>query len=92
MLAALAPYLEVGDSLKEFEKKTGLDPGFCFGSGPGVMQCIGVTDGLILVVDPKERIHLIRRAKRVVNGVEYQEMSVTDNCLEYKGYTRCYAN
>ena len=92
MLSALAPYVAAGDSLKSFTKTTGLDPGLCFGSGPGVMHCSGMPSGLELVVNPRNRILLIRRTKRVVGGVDYPEMSITSNCLEYKGYTRCYPN
>lgn len=88
ILAKLKPYIAPMQSMEEIRKE--LELGLCFGSGPGVMQCQVANSGLTLVFDPDKKLRLIRRSARVVNGVTYPEMSITDRGFEWHGYQRWY--
>ncbi|GLQ98168.1 hypothetical protein [Dyella mobilis] len=90
ILAKLKPYAAPMQTMEDVRKK--LDLGFCFGSGPGVMQCQVANTGLSLVFDPDKKLRLIRRDAQVVNGVSYPEMSITDRGFEWHGYRRLYEN
>lgn len=90
LLAKLQPYVTPMESMDDVKKK--LELGFCFGSGPGVQSCDVFRSGLSLVFDPDKKLRLIRRNARVVDGVSYPEMSITDRGFEWHGYQRWYAN
>jgi hypothetical protein len=90
MLAKLQPYVMPMQSMEDVQKR--LEFGFCFGSGPGVMQCQIANTGLTLVFDPDKKLRLIRRSAKVVNGMTYPEMSITDRGFEWHGYQRWYEN
>lgn len=90
ILAKLKPYVAPMQSMDEIRKR--LELGFCFGSGPGVMQCQVTNSGLTLVFDPDKKLRVIRRSARVVNGVAYPEVSITDRGFEWHGYQRWYEN
>jgi len=89
-LAKLKPYAALMQSMEDVKKR--LEFGFCFGSGPGVMQCKVANSGLSLVFDPDKKLRLMRRDARVVGGVAYPEMSLTDRGFEWHGYRRWYQN
>ena len=90
MLEKLKPFIAVMDSSDEFKKKTGLDLGFGFGSGPGVMHYTLRDCGLQLVVDPHDKVRIIRRSKKKVGDTEYPQMSVSSSSFTWKGYARAY--
>ena len=91
MLAKLKPYVAVMDSEADFKKKTGLGLGFGFGSGsPPVMHYNLLDCGLQLVIDPYQRIQIIRRSKKKIGEKEYPEMSISANSFTWKGYSRSY--
>jgi hypothetical protein len=89
-LARLKPYAAPMESMEDVQKR--LEFGLCFGSGPGVMQCQVANSGLTLVFDPDKKLRLMRRKARVVNGVAYPEMSITDRGFKWNGYQRWYEN
>jgi hypothetical protein len=89
-LTELKPYVAPMQSISDVQKK--LEFGLCFGSGPGVMQCKVANSGLVLVFDPDKKLRLIRRSAKVVDGVTYPEMSITDRGFEWHGYRRWYEN
>lgn len=90
ILANLKIYAAPMQSMEDVRKR--LEFGLCFGSGPGVMQCQVADTGLSLVFDPDKKLRLIRRDARVVDGVSYPEMSITDRGFEWHGYRRWYQN
>jgi hypothetical protein len=90
LLAELKPYASPMESKDEVEKKLAFQ--FCLGSGPGVLDCRVSDSGLSLVFDPDQKLRLIRRSARVVGGVDYPEMSLTDRGFEWNGYRRWYQN
>ncbi|MFT3806854.1 hypothetical protein [Arenimonas sp.] len=92
MLARLAPYVKVGDKLKHFEKKTGLDAGLCLVGGPGVTMCSSSVSGLDLTMDRFGVIRVIRRKERQVDGRKFEAMSVSAGVMEMDGYYRAYEN
>lgn len=90
ILAKLKPYAAPMQSIEDVRKQ--LEFGLCFGSGPGVMQCRVAATGFSLVFDPDKKLRLIRRDARVVDGVSYPEMSITDRGFDWHGYRRWYQN
>jgi hypothetical protein len=90
LLAELKPYVSPMESKAEVEGKLALQ--YCVGSGPGVHQCQVSDSGLSLVFDPDQKLRVIRRSARVVAGIEYPEMSLTDRGFEWNGYRRWYQN
>ena len=90
LLAELKPYALPMESKAEVEKKLAFQ--YCVGSGPGVLQCQVSDSGLSLVFDPDQKLRVMRRSARVVAGIEYPEMSLTDRGFEWNGYTRWYQN
>lgn len=90
LLANLKPYVEPMQSMDDVQKR--LDLGICLGSGPGVMQCQVADSGLHLIFDPDKKLRLIRREARVVGGVSFPAMSITDRGFEWHGYLRWYEN
>jgi hypothetical protein len=78
MLEKLKPLVAVMDSKDVFTKKTGLQFGSGFGSGPGVMDYSVEGCGLSLVVDPDQKIRIIRRNEKSVGGVDYPQMSISE--------------
>lgn len=90
LLAQLKPYASPMQSMEDVQ--TRLDFLLCFGSGPGVMDCQVGRSGLSLVFDPDKKLRLIRRDARVVGGVAFPEMSITDRGFEWHGYMRWYQN
>jgi hypothetical protein len=89
-LARLKPYAAPMQSMEDVQKRLEFD--LCFGSGPGVIQCQVTNSGLTLVFDPDKKLRLMRREARVVNGVAYPEMSLTDRGFKWHGYQRWYEN
>jgi hypothetical protein len=89
MLKQLSVFVNIGDKLKEFPSKTGLEFDFCFGGGPGVVDC-HLSSGLQLVADPDGLIQIIRREAKVVGGVRFNEISISANILRWNGYVRGY--
>ena len=92
MLDRLKPIVALMDSIDDFTQKTGLHYMFGFGSGAGVMDYSIEHCGLTLIVDADQRIRIIRRRERVVNGENYPEMSISEPGFEWKGYLRRYPN
>lgn len=89
MLERLSAFVNIGDKLKEFPSKTGLELDFCLGEGPGVVDC-HLSSGLQLVADPDGLIQVIRREARVFGGVRFNEISISTNILRWNGYARGY--
>jgi hypothetical protein len=92
MLEKLKPFVAIMDSKDDFTKKTGLEFGFGFGSGPGVTDYSVKDCGLSLVVDPDQKIRIIRRGETSVNGKDYPQMSISEAGFEWNGYSRWYPN
>jgi hypothetical protein len=90
LLAELKPYASPMQSMEDVQKR--LDFLFCLGSGPGVLDCQVGNSGLSLVFDPDKKLRLMRRSARVVGGVAFPEMSITDRGFEWHGYARWYQN
>jgi hypothetical protein len=90
LLVKLKPYAAPMQSIDDVKKR--LKFGFCFGSGPGVMQCQVADSGLTLVFDPEKKLRLMRRSARTVGGVAYPDMSITDQGFEWHGYRLWYPN
>src|SRR5262249_22789362 len=94
MLKKLEPFVAVMDSKADSKKKTGLKLQAGFTSGPGG----GVTDhsvedcGLRLIVDPDQKIRIIRRVGRSIAGRDYPEMSISEPGFKWHGYARWYPN
>lgn len=90
MLAALRPYVAVGEHARLFVKRTGLQPRCGFVCGPyptdyGVPGC-----GLELVLDDLYVVHIIRRAAKTIGVVEHAKMSLSPPVMVVEGYSRHY--
>jgi hypothetical protein len=92
MLEKLKPIVAVMDSIDDFTKKTGLEFESGFGSGPGVVDYSVENCGLSLVVDPDQKIRIIRRAEKSINGKDYPQMSISERGFNWNGYARLYPN
>jgi hypothetical protein len=91
MLERLKPLVAVMDSRADFESKTGLQL-WGFGTGPGVMHYFVENCGLNLIVDPDQKIRIIRRTTKTVGGKQFSEMSISERGFSWKGYARWYPN
>jgi len=72
MLSSLEKYVEPGDKLKRFERKSGLE-GVCVITS--TRMCMYSEAGLDLVLDEKDKVRLIRRQPARVDGIDYPELS-----------------
>jgi len=90
MLQRLKPFVALMDSKDDFRKKTGLEFEGGFGSGPGVMDYSVMNCGLRLVVDPDQKIRIIRRDGKLVNGKIYPRMSISEPGFKWNNYARWY--
>jgi hypothetical protein len=89
MLVRLAAFVSVGDKLENFPTKTGIELRFCLVGGPGVVDC-HLPNGLQLVADPDGLVQVIRRDAKAVEGITFNEMSISTHILHWKGYVRGY--
>ena len=87
-LAKLQTYVAPMQSMDDVKQR--LDLSFCVGGGSGVMDCRVADSGLTIIFDPDGRLRLIRRDARVVKGVAYPAMSVTERGFDWHGYRRWY--
>lgn len=93
MLRELRPYVKVGMTIEQFEKKTGLSRGVGIGSGPpGTMDYLNLKCGLILGVGPSRKIRIIRRSEKTINGKKFDRRSISAPGYSDSGYGRWYPN
>jgi hypothetical protein len=92
MLEKLKLFVSVMDAKDDFTKKTGLELGLAIGSGPGVTEYSVNECGLSLVIDPDQKIRIIRRNRNSVNGKDYAQMSISEPGFTWNGYSRWYPN
>lgn len=92
MLDRLKPYVQLMQTEDDFLARSGLQPAFAFGSGPGVMDETFDSCGIDLVIDPDKKIRIIRRSEGTHEGKSYPAMSISERGFTWNGYARWYPN
>ena len=90
MLQALSPYVQLGEHVRLFVKRTGLQVINDFVCGPYPTDYCVSGCGLEFVMDDLLRIHIIRRAQKNVGSRNYPQKSISNPIMRTHGYARWY--